>query len=59
MRMEKHGDRFALGSCGVAVTGGQKLGKHLPEKRELPLPPAGRWAASALGLLPALFAVMT
>lgn len=45
MRMEKHWDRFALGSSGVAVTGGQKLDKHLPEKIELTLPQVGRWAA--------------
>lgn len=45
LRMEKHWARFALGGGGVAVTGGQKLDKHLPEEVELSLPQAGFWAA--------------
>ena len=41
MRVEEHWHRFTLGSCGAAVTGGQKLDKHLPEKTELTLPEVG------------------
>lgn len=40
MRVEKHWDRCALGSCGVAVAGSQKSDKHLPEIGLLTLPQA-------------------
>lgn len=45
MRAEKHWNGFAPGSWGIAVAGGQKLDKHLPEMAQLPLPWAGQQLA--------------